>query len=186
MSLSDRIWWTKKSRIKAEKRLLFKDISSQVILLWYTIFSVFVSIYELKSPSPSQMFAVTMVSLSVLVLAVTLFIGNRDFKERAMLIKQCYEQLSVIYAKSQQKECDLVLLEQEYQNILSMCENHEDIDHKNAIVSEFYNKPIADRDSLSKKPNKLMITSVIVKFIFKWFILFILAIFPIILWVLLR
>ncbi|HFF9831137.1 SLATT domain-containing protein [Serratia marcescens] len=151
MSLADRVWWTKKTRTQAEKRLLSNDFYSQVILLWYSVFLVFVSIYELKDASENTYFAVMMVALSVLILCATLFVNNRSFKERAMLIKQCYEQLGVIYGKSCSEKYSNDDLEAEYQRILSICENHKDIDYKCAVVSEYYNTPRNKRDSLLTK-----------------------------------
>ncbi len=48
MAFSDNIWWTKKARIEAEKRLLMYSFQSQVLLLWYSFSGVAASIYHLK------------------------------------------------------------------------------------------------------------------------------------------
>lgn len=179
MSLSDCVWWTKKSRTQAEKRLLSNDFYSQVILLWYSIFLVFYSIYGLKSASESQLFSVVMVALSVLVLCATLFVSNRSFKERSMLIKQCYEQLSIIYNKSSKpnyNECDLEI---EYQNILSICENHKDIDYKCAVFNEYYCTPKAKRDGLTKTPTCVININVLFYYLFRCIVVMFLFVFPI-------
>ncbi len=173
MALSDTIWWTKKARIQAEKRLLFNDFSSQVILLWYSAFTVCVSILEIKSPSSNGYFAVTMVSLSVLILCASLFIGNRNFKERAMLLKVCYEQLSEVESKSYNKDAHISDLSIEYKNILSVSENHTDVDFKSALVSEYLNSSDPEKQ-LTRLPTKYnvfeLVVSKSIKFIFVAFI----------------
>lgn len=192
MALSDRIWWTKKSRIQTEKRLLRKDIISQVILLWYTIFSVFASVYELVKPSTNSVFPALMISLSVMIMAVTLFIGNRSFKERAMLVKQCYEQLSILNIKSDDAKndnnsaYDLFLLEDDYKNILSVCENHSDFDYKKAIVFEYLNADDESKETLTKKPNCYIYVCVFGYVVFDVVITVFLLLSPIVVWSFLR
>jgi len=177
MALSDTIWWTKKARIKAEKRLLFNDISSQIILLWYSLFTVCVSIFELKEPSTNGYFAVIMVSLSVLILCASLFIGNRNFKERAMLLKQCYEQLSEVEAKTRQNDADINILGTEYQNILSVSENHSEIDFKYALVSEYLNSHDPKKD-LTRTPTKYNVFEVILYVLYSYLKLLIFILIP--------
>jgi hypothetical protein len=36
VKLLDKIWWTKKSKIEAEKRLLANAFQAQILLLWYS------------------------------------------------------------------------------------------------------------------------------------------------------
>ncbi|HFO4214882.1 TPA: SLATT domain-containing protein, partial [Escherichia coli] len=94
-TFSDKVWWTRKAKIKAERRLLNLDYYSQFLLLWYSSFLVCYSIYSLVKPPANNNESIIMVALSVLILALTLFINNMNYKGRAMLIKQCYEKLSV-------------------------------------------------------------------------------------------
>lgn len=178
MALSDTIWWTTRARIKAERRLLGNDFSSQIILLWYSAFTVCISIFELKSPSSNDYFAVTMVSLSVLILCASLFVANRNFKERAMLLKQCYEQLSKIEAKTKIDNANENELYDEYHSILSLSENHTEIDFKNAVVSEYVNNnnPL---EKLTKIPTIYNIMVVYSYIGLKYFMLFILVLLPI-------
>lgn len=131
---SDRVWWTKKARIKAEKRLLKLDFISQSLLLWYSLFLASYSIVTLVIKANNDAESAIMVALSVMVLVVTLFVNNMKFKERAMLIKQCYEQLGDIYSNACQKVNEN--LDKEYQSILSISENHKEIDFYRAIREE--------------------------------------------------
>jgi hypothetical protein len=146
---SNKIWWTRKSKIKAERRLLNLDYYSQFLLLWYSSFLVCYSIFTLVKPAGNNEEAAIMVALSVLILVLTLFINNMNYKGRAMLIKQCYEELSVIYTSS--LTCnDLPVLDKNYQAILASSENHLERDFVKAIVDEYSNT--TDKNSLTKKP----------------------------------
>lgn len=146
---SDRVWWTKKARIKAERRLLKLDFYLQLLLIWYSFFLVAYSILSLVNPAEGNSESAVMISLSVLVLVMTLFISGMDLKGRAMLIKQCYEQLSVIYTKSKITH-DIQALDVEYQGVLSISENHSEYDFSCAIVDEYNNTK--DKSKLSKEP----------------------------------
>ena len=104
-----------------------------------------------------------MVALSVLVLVFTLFVNNRNFKGRAMLVKQCYEQLSIVYTKAKKAEessGDLIEIDKEYQNILSISENHSEQDYYIGLVSEYKNTPEDKRNELSKTPTESQIDDV--------------------------
>jgi len=146
---SDRIWWTRKAKIKAERRLLNLDYYSQFLLLWYSSFLVCYSIYTLVKPADKNE-SVIMVALSVLILVITLFINNMNYKGRAMLIKQCYEKLSVIHTASKQNQ-DFASLDTEYQNILGASENHLERDFIKAIVDEYFNTK--EKSLLTKVPS---------------------------------
>lgn len=149
---SDKIWWTRKAKIKAERRLLNFDHYSQLLLLWYSSFLVCYSIYTLVKPAQKVEEAAIMVSLSVLILVLTLFINNMNFKGRALLIKQCYERLSIIHTSSLSFS-NLSELDKEYQAILGSSENHLEKDFIKAIVDEYFNT--SDKTRLTKKPTKI-------------------------------
>ena len=153
---SDKVWWTKNSRIKTAVRVLNLHFYSQFFLLWYSIFFVGYAIYTLVLPvgAITQTESATMVALSVLVLVATLFINNMDFKGRALLVKQCYEQLSVIYTRSRSVNPDYTLLDSDYQNVLSTSENHQEKDFYLAVVDEYNNA--SDKTKVSKTPTDKM------------------------------
>ncbi|MGS0676985.1 SLATT domain-containing protein [Shewanella sp. 125m-1] len=103
MALSSDIWWTRKARIRAEKRLLSNAFQSQLLLLWYSLFSVAVSIYYLNN-TQSKLGATYWVVYSVLVLVMSCFINGLSFKERAGLIKECYIGLKSLHLKAKHNE----------------------------------------------------------------------------------
>lgn len=148
-NFSDKVWWTRKAKIKSERRLLNLDYYSQFLLLWYSFFLVCYSIYALVKPPENNNESVVMVALSVLILVLTLFINNMNFKGRAMLIKQCYEKLSVIQSLS--LDCvSIPELDKEYQSVLASSENHLERDFIKAIVHEYSNT--SNKELLTKIP----------------------------------
>lgn len=136
--LSNTIWWTRKARIQAAERLLANDFHTQLILVWYSTFSVGASIYFLKFAPQSDIANVSMVIYSVMILSMSLFMSGRNFKERGMLMKQCYLQLDMLYryAKAAEKKSDekvILRISEEYQNVVNASENHKELDFEVAI-----------------------------------------------------
>ncbi len=137
MALADNIWWTRKARIQTEKRLLSNAFHSQVILLWYSFFSVAVSVYYLNNPQ-NGIEAISWVVYSVLVLCISGFINGLSFKERANLIKECYESLNSIMHQASKPNPDLDTLSTAYESKLNACENHTDKDFAIALCQEYW------------------------------------------------
>lgn len=138
MAFSDNVWWTRKARIQTEKRLLANAFQSQVLLLWYSFAGVAVSIYYLKfNNNNTDLAGIAWVIYSVLVLCMSGFINGLSFKERAGLIKECYETLNGIYQKIKAKDADVTPLVDEYDQVLSVCENHTDGDYYLALCEAY-------------------------------------------------
>ena len=150
VNLANKIWWTKKTRIKTEKRLLSLNFYSQLLVLWYSVFLAGYSVYSLVEPVNGSKESAVMTALSISVMVVTIFISSMNFKGRSLLIKECYEQLGLIYAKAISNRYNKVNLETEYKDILSISENHIDLDFCCAVVEEFFSTK--DKSLLSKKP----------------------------------
>lgn len=129
MKLVNDIWWTRKSRIQTEGRLLSNERQSQLLLLWYAFFSVSVSVYYLKFNSSSEYASFVWVVLSVFSLCISGYVSTQNFKGRAGLIKECYEELGLLHEESKGASEDMVV-RRRYNEILGLCENHEDIDYR--------------------------------------------------------
>lgn len=143
MAFSDNVWWTRKARIQAEKRLLSNAFQSQILLLWYSFSGVASAIYYLnlgESSSNPGLNGIAWVVFSVLVLCISGFINGLSFKERAGLIKECYETLNGLYHKSKVEGANLFQLNSEYDQILGVCENHTDRDYYLALCIEHVTK----------------------------------------------
>lgn len=169
-SLEDKIFWTKKARIQTENRLLANDKFAQFIIFWYSLFSVGVSVYQLKFGSTNPNYDVMMVCFTILILCASLFIGNQNFQGRAMLIKQCHEQLSTLQTKATLEESDLKYTEifNQYEQILGVCENHSSMDFKCALVGEYFNTK--EKDRLSRLPTRWNIVEFFVWYFFRFVI----------------
>ncbi|WP_236725797.1 SLATT domain-containing protein [Solemya pervernicosa gill symbiont] len=144
MSLLDSVWWTRKARIQAEKRLLSNAFQAQVLLLWYSFSSAASAIYYLKiseGNSNPALAGIAWVVFSVLILCVSGFISGLSFKERAGLIKECYETLNILYQKSKGPHINAEEISTEYNQILGVCENHTDRDYYMALCVEHVTTP---------------------------------------------
>lgn len=156
MALSDNIWWTRKSKIQAEKRLLKGAFHAQMLLLWYSFCSVAASVYYIKFNTQSDLANVSWVVFSVLVLSISGFINGLGYKERAALIKDSYEALNSLYQKARNNSFEHEQLAAEYKNLLSICENHSDIDYHKALCIEYLSKenPRDSSNGLDRFPTK--------------------------------
>jgi hypothetical protein len=144
MAFSDSVWWTRKARIQTEKRLLSNAFQSQVLLLWYSFSSAASAVYYLKidqAGATAEISGIAWVVFSVLVLCISGFINGLSFKERAGLIKECYETLNGFYQKSRDQDPDVSKLAAEYDQVLGVCENHSDRDYYLALCIEHVTKP---------------------------------------------
>jgi hypothetical protein len=155
MAFSDNVWWTRKARIQAEKRLLSNAFQSQLLLLWYSFFGVAVSVFYLKfTPSVGQedLAGISWIVYSVLVLSMSGFIAGLSFKERAGLIKESYETLNTFYHKSKEDDADIEQISAEYEQIMGLCENHTDYDYYLALCLEHVtNNKIVDSETGCKE-----------------------------------
>ena len=108
--------------------------------MWYSFFGVAVSIYYLKFDNDvgsNDLAGISWVVYSVLVLVIAGFIKGLSFKERASLIKECYESLKYLYARTKEEDQSIDLLTKEYEQILSACENHTDNDYYQALCETY-------------------------------------------------
>jgi hypothetical protein len=155
MAFSDNVWWTRKARIQAEKRLLSNAFQAQLLLLWYSFSGVASAVYYLNiggNIANPELSGIAWVLFSVLVLSISGFINGLSFKERAGLIKECYETLNGFYHKSIVENADTAKLVSEYNQILGVCENHTDRDYYLALCIDHATTPAKeDMDTGGKK-----------------------------------
>lgn len=154
-SKSSNMWWTKQARIQTEKRLLSNAFQSQLILLWYSFFSVCVSIYYLKN-STSDSSPVAWVIYSVLVLCMSGFINGLSFKERSVLVKNCYEYIQNLCSRMDQlndnNDMEINEIKVDYKKILDSCENHTTEDYCMALCATY--KLSLDASKLDRHPQR--------------------------------
>lgn len=181
MAIADNIWWTRKARIQTEKRLLSNARHAQLLLLWYSFVSVGASVYYLKFNSQSEYASVAWVVFSVLVLCVSGFISGLSYKERAAIVKDSYESLNSLYRKARQENFSTDEINKEYEQILSLCENHLDIDYQNALCDTYlsHNCPRDQEKGLDRWPTKYVWLVVIKKLFVRSFSMLMLYALPI-------
>jgi len=188
MALSDNIWWTRKARIQTEKRLLSSAFQAQILLLWYSFCSVAAAIYYLKFNVQSEYAGVAWVVFSVLVLCISGFINGLGYKERAALVKDSYEALNGLYQRAKENSGSTTELANEYEGILSVCENHADIDYQLALCDTYlsHNNPDDSDNGLDRKPTKYVWALVVAYHVKRLLLLSGLYILPVILFLLME
>lgn len=139
--------------MQAEKRLIANALQSQILLLWYSFSAVAASIYYMQfDSSESNLPGITWVVYSVLVLCISGFINGLSFKERAGLIKECYQTLNGFYHKACSNN-NINQLAAEYDQIIGVCENHTDEDYYLALcITHATQAGVADSQT-GLKPN---------------------------------
>lgn len=139
MALKDEIWWTKKSKIHHETRLIKYELHSQLLLIWYSLFTLGASILT-ATPSTLVKIGLTkettidpnlMIVFSILTLVMSCFVTSLNFKERIIKIKNCYESLMAMDVTNAHAN-------ENYAHILQKCENHTERDYLSAKFNEIY------------------------------------------------
>lgn len=176
MQLSDKIWWTKKSKIFHEKRLLAYNLHSQLLLIWYSLFTVAASTFNANSLyllglKQNQLDPNILIIFSVLTLTMSCFVSSLNFKARSLSIKQCYENLSLIDYQNDPNY--------QYQKLLDSCENHEDIDYITAKINIYYSTPVSSRGNINPAPTHFEIIKYLINKTFKIIFLFTLYTLPV-------
>lgn len=131
MNLSDKIWITRKTRVYTEKRLRNYAFLSEILITLFSLFMVFLSIWNFVNSNEDINFLLICGAISLL--AISIFISSQKFVERAGSIRNCYIRLDELYNKV--KGCEKKQNEQllkdyiaNYSDILLNVENHSNYD----------------------------------------------------------
>ncbi|MCT4543244.1 MAG: SLATT domain-containing protein [Vallitalea sp.] len=161
--LKRRIWITKKSRIEASERLKKKNDLYQWVSVYYSIVIVMLSIWNIKpvDNGGNINLGISNSSLLLLIASIALslfsmFITSRNYQERYYNLKSNYIEIGKLYTKISQLENEdnndskqVLQIEQEYNNLLALVENHETIDFYRIIM-----KADEEREKLSEEKLK--------------------------------
>lgn len=169
-NIKDKIWWTIKARIMAEKRLLSNESHGQFILIYYSFFGTAAAIYYLVFNPTSKDVNLSWVIYSVLILCISTFLNGRNYRQRADLIKQCYIALKCLRENTHTED----EISKHYSEILETNENHTTMDYDIAILDSYLR-----RDAIDKKPNWYSTCRVIVYYLIRFTTLFIIYSLPI-------
>lgn len=136
-ALSDRIWWTRKARIEAEQRLLRMSFHFNLLLFYYSAFSVGTSVYYFKFAPKSEYINFVWVLFSILIFCIQCLSSGFQLNRRAGLLKECYEALGNLEQKcNKASEGELIQIGENFTLILRSCENHQSLDYYRAIFNE--------------------------------------------------
>ncbi|MFZ3017749.1 MAG: SLATT domain-containing protein [Gallionella sp.] len=139
-NLKDRIWFTRIARIYSEKRLLRNELHSQLLLMFYAVYSIALSVTQLKyKPIPDDAAAVFGIILSVILFGLTFHMSSKGFPARAQRFKENYTHLQELLGRLEVAECqaDLTKLQEviehvqvEYKTAITNSENHTTMDDR--------------------------------------------------------
>ncbi len=143
--LSNKIYITRRCRIKASER--FKKYDSIILGLnvWYSIWLIIISVICLSPNIKSENLNLNFISMttSILVFAFSMLATSLNFKDKYYMFKNCYLQLDLLSHKLDnidKNDKDLGSkydeISNEYNCILSSTDNHSDIDLQNYILCD--------------------------------------------------
>lgn len=149
--LADKLWFTFKARIRAQERLSSNDFHSQLILVWYVLVSAILSVIVIRYPKYlGDDTDVISATLSIVLLVLSLLVTNRDFRGRALAMRQNYLDIQSLHNdltfqdKPVRSAADI---SSSYQKILNESENHCEIDDKYfRVFKEGTSRPASRRE----------------------------------------
>lgn len=144
--LAGNVWFTRKAWINAEDRLLKNDFQTQLLMVVYAAYTSCLSVILLKyepQPADKNFIDTSLAVLSIILLALSLYLNTKSFKDRAARFKSGYHDLQNIESRlrlltgkpdSQQAELDYNALADLYNKALRDVENHTDLDDIRARI----------------------------------------------------
>lgn len=174
-ALSNRIWWTRKARIEAEQRLLRISFHANLLLFYYSAFSVGTSVYYFKFAPKSEYINFVWILFSILIFCIQCFSSGFQLNRRAGLLKECYEALGNLDQKCRNaNEYELIQIGKDFTLLLRSCENHQSLDYYRAIFNEKW----ISGGEIDKKLTIGMYSLILISFLSRILVLAILYLLP--------
>lgn len=139
-NLKDRIWFTRIARIYSEKRLLRNELHSQLLLMFYAVYNIALSVTQLKyKPIPDDAAAILGIILSVILFGLSFHMSARGFPARAQRFKENYTHLQELLGRLEVAECQadptklqeaIEYVQAEYKTAIANSENHTTMDDR--------------------------------------------------------
>lgn len=101
-SLKNKIWLTRKSRIRASERLVRSDSYSKLMLSYYSFATLTLSIVQLRIKNLPSGVSLLDVLLGVLLFGTAIYVNTLNFSSRASAMKRCYLILDQLYLELDQ------------------------------------------------------------------------------------
>lgn len=139
--LLNRVWFTRKAWIHAENRLLKNEHHTQLLMVVYAAYTTCVSVVLLKFPpkleANKDLADTALAVLSIILLALSLYLNTKSFKDRAARFKQGYHDLQTIESEAAALVSNAstnvagpacTALSERYNKVLREVENHHALD----------------------------------------------------------
>lgn len=132
--LSDQIWTTRTSRINAEKRLKSTASFVEAINIYYSCFTVLLSIILLSEQSYTL--SLLTLSMTIILTISILFFKSLQYSERARNYRKNYTELQKLEFQLSHisTEKELEDIEQQYCVLLDDAENHIPFDYYKTVA----------------------------------------------------
>lgn len=154
----------------AESRLKSTDAISQILVAWYSVCIIALSLLDLSQNYHVKDVSVMTAILSVGVLATSIFLPGRNFGIRAAGFRDCYLKLQKIYwsAETPEEKADT------YAKTLPLFENHLQRDYEWVLFHSWvFGTPLADAEGEVVASN-LIIAKCVARAILRLLIMFLL------------
>jgi hypothetical protein len=145
--VDEKVWFTLKAWINAEERLLRNENHTQLLMVVYAAYTTCVSVVLLKFPPAADkkdLVETGMAVLSIVLLALSLYLNSKAFKDRAARFKQGYHELQAIAhdlstlgssAATNVAGPACTVLADKYAKVLRETENHDKLDDIRARIT---------------------------------------------------
>ena len=129
--LSDQIWFTRISRIKAESRLVEKEHFAQFINIYYSLFAIVCSILSYHYNDTKMGLFTIIITISLMI--SILYLNGQKYLEQARDYRTNYTQLQILEMKVKDTDCDIKEIREDYCKLLNSSSNHIEYDFFKAI-----------------------------------------------------
>ena len=129
--LSDQIWFTRVSRIKAENRLIEKEHFAQFVNIYYSLFAIICSIISYHYNDTKMGLFTIIITISLMV--SLLYLNGQKYLEQARDYRTNYTQLHILEMKTKDLSQDIMDIREAYCKLLNSSSNHIEFDYLKAI-----------------------------------------------------
>lgn len=132
---ANNVWLTLKSRMHAENRYKSYSLVSHLLLSYYALIMIFISIFSNNLPPYLPLTQIN-IALSTAILSASLIIYGFKFGETAQLHRECYLRLQRLLALVDDEK----ILVEKYHEIISGYPNHSTNDYDDLVIDRTLTK----------------------------------------------
>jgi len=171
-SLKDKIWFTVKCRIRAERRHKQYDQVSSLLISALSVCVIGVNLSQRYFSEQAPISEYT-IFVAVFILALSLIVSQSHFEAAATLHRECYLRLQKIASEIKEPE----ELSKAYNDILAGYPNHSQLDYEAFIIEStlYSDKKLFDSGSNPIRWNRAMVAGQLWHAFLLWIVPFILV-----------